>query len=66
MKLHKHYRGCYRTETVNGKFGQIKKVNLKWVAEIRSSDTGNLLRFAGVWSSRKDAVEEVEHILNQL
>lgn len=33
-----------------------------WSAEIRASDTGTLLRYAGVWPSLKDAVEELTTI----
>lgn len=78
MKIKMLYKGCYRTETVRGRFGQIKKkpgywdskygcavyVAAGWHSEIRDS-SGELQRYAGVWPTLKDAVEEVEHILTK-
>lgn len=64
LKLKKHYPGCYRTETVHGRFGQIKRDGREWKAEIRSR-SGDLERYAGIWGTRKDAVDEVEHILEE-
>lgn len=41
--------------------GELKS---KWYADIRKSSTGDLVRYAGIWDSKRDAVEEVTHILN--
>jgi|TARA_R110000824_G_scaffold155073_1_gene327289 hypothetical protein len=57
-QIKKHYPGCYRV-SLGETFGQIKKVGREWHAEIRASDSGDLLRFAGIWGTRKAAVEEV-------
>lgn len=77
LHLTLHHRGfngsrTYRTDHVNGKFGQIKKETkepwgtlLWWRAEIRDVETGNLIRAAGIWNTRKDALEEIEHILKE-
>ena len=64
MTLTKHYSGCYRyTRTDNADlFGQIKKVGREWHAEIRYVD-GTLKQYAGIWSTRKDAIEEVDFTL---
>ena len=54
-------------------FGQIRKgrrhsgeMPSKWYAEIRVSATGDLKRFAGIWGTKRAAVEEVTHILVRL
>jgi len=57
--LKKHRDGVFRYH-----FGQVKKItNRKWTAEIRDSSTGALVRNAGEWSSKKDTIEEIKHIL---
>ena len=63
--LKKHRDGVFRYSLPNcDYFGQVKKItNRKWMAEIRYSSTGALVRHAGEWSSKKDAIEEIKHIL---
>ena len=57
--LRKQYEGTYRiTLNEQGEFAQIKKKGREWHAEIRYRD-GTLKQHAGIWKSRKDAVEEV-------
>ena len=72
MNTRKHYEGCYRTKTVNGFFGQIKKSTAplsireragKWHAEIRRAD-GTLSQYCGIWHTKKSAINEVESVLN--
>lgn len=47
-------------------FGQIKKQSdREWHAEIRRIETGELVRFAGIWKRKRDAIEEVEFILRK-
>ena len=58
----KHRNGCSRYSNFVGDFGQVKKVGRKWHAEIRSN-AGDILQYAGIWNTRKDAREEVEFIL---
>lgn len=73
MKIHKHIglAGWYRTESVtdcwdNRRFGQMhKKSDGMWHAEIRDGDTGQILQYAGIWKTLRDAVEEVESTLNR-
>lgn len=65
MEIKKHYPGCYRVSCDKQAFGQIKKEGREWNAEIRSTTTGTILRFAGIWNTRKDAVEEVQSILTR-
>ncbi len=63
----KHWHGsCYRytVETNPELFGQIHKQGREWHAEIRVSSTGTIRRYAGIWKTRRDAEEEVEHILS--
>ncbi len=70
MNFKKHFDGCFRSDSVTNHhgvrhFGQIKKDGRNWDAEIRNSETGKIDRFAGIWTSKKDAVEEIKFILNQ-
>lgn len=62
MKIFKVKAGSYRTETIAGFFGYIKKVDSQWHAKIYTKDF-ELNRFAGVWNTRKEAIEEIETIL---
>ena len=45
-------------------FGQFRKRSDGWHAEIRDHASGDLIRFAGIWRRRRDAVEEIVSILN--
>lgn len=65
LTMGKHYPGCYRVRRADGAeiFGQIKKFGRKWRAEIRNTDTGNLVREAGIWPTLNDARDEVEWII---
>ena len=55
----KHYPGCYRVRMENSDiFGQIKRSGRKWNAEIRYTATGELKHFAGIWSTKREAVQE--------
>jgi len=62
----KHYKGCYRvTYPGTGCFGQIKKAGREWIAEIRDSADGSIIRPAGIWGRLRDAVGEVEYIIEE-
>ena len=65
MKLKKHYEGCYRIN-YGDIFGQIKKVKRTWQAEVRNTKTGQLIRYAGLWNTRREAIEELNHINKQI
>lgn len=65
-----HYKSqdgnCYRYNVdglYSDLFGQIKREGRDWLAEIRYCSTGRISRYAGIWNTRKDAEEEIEHIL---
>lgn len=45
-------------------FANIKKTGSEWHAEIRCAANGEIVRFAGIWSSLKDAKDEVSHIID--
>ena len=62
----KHYKGTYRVSYPDAaRFGQIRRYSKRlWIAEIRNTETGTLLRHAGIWETRQDAIEECEGILN--
>ena len=59
----------FRTPSINvfGEklFGQIKKEKDGWHGEIRYRNTGKIKRYAGIWKSKKDVIEEIEHILKR-
>ena len=46
-------------------FGQIRRVGREWHAEMRESVSGDLIRFAGIWKTRRDAEEEVRYLLEK-
>lgn len=54
------------TRVSNGyHFGQVHKDGREWHAEIRESWSGALVRFAGIWGTKRDAIEEVERLLSK-
>ena len=72
----KHYTGCYRVSDKDAKlFGQVRKNNVVnaetgsilpgWIAEIRYSETGVIKRYAGIWRTKKEAIEEVTFVLSR-
>lgn len=64
--IKKHYIGCYRVTYPDAyEFGQIKHEGRNWLAEIRDTETGRIVRFAGIWKTKHEAIEECEFILNQ-
>lgn len=62
IKLRKHGSNSYRLTLSADRFGQITKKGRQWYAEVRDTNAGHIVRFAGIWSSLKDAVEELEGI----
>lgn len=64
-KIRKHYKGCYRITVNNDFFGQIKKNGHKWHAEYRSNDGGHIVQYAGIWNTKREAVEEVMFSVNR-
>ena len=65
LSIEKHYQGCYRISDGGEIFGQIKKDGRKWIAEIRYSESGDIKRYAGIWDTKKDAIEEVVFIISR-
>ena len=63
ITVKKHYQGCFRVSNGGKIFGQIKKTGRKWTAEIRYSQTGELLQYAGIWAIKREAVEEVVFLI---
>jgi hypothetical protein len=57
--LRVHVPGIYRVTLSGDRFGQIKRDGREWIAEVRDTNTGTLMRFAGLWKTRKDAFEEL-------
>jgi hypothetical protein len=66
FSVKRHYRGCYRVSNGSDRFGQIKRDGREWHAEIRDSESGSLIRVAGIWRTRSDAIDEVEFILSRI
>ena len=53
------YGGIYRMKIDAETFGQIKKEGTKWSAEARRTETGEIVRFGGIWNTLRDAVDEL-------
>ncbi len=71
LKLIKHVDNHYRLIS-DTHFSNIRRgskysgeQSSKWYADIRTTD-GNLVRFAGIWNTRKDAIEEATWIIERL
>jgi hypothetical protein len=74
FKLSKIGRGFYQVS--NGEyFSNLQKIEGwheyseykgKWMADIRVSRTGELVRYAGIWNTMKEAREEAEWIITRL
>ena len=63
VTIKKHTSTTYRASNGTAHFGQFKRVGREWHAEIRETETGVLVRYAGIWDRKADAVEEIEYIL---
>lgn len=66
FSVKRHGPRCYRVSGNGDRFGQIKRDGREWHAEIRDTESGSLVRFAGIWNTRRDAIEEVEFILSRV
>ena len=57
--------GTHFSNIVKGTWYNGKEIN-KWHADIHICSTGSLVRFAGIWNTRKDAIEEATWIIERL
>lgn len=59
----------YYTGTLRGTIAEINAVIKHerdgWSAKFVRCDSGNVVRFAGVWKSYREACEEIEHIASR-
>lgn len=51
-------------------FGNVKRERTgehagKWTADFRYRDSGDLIQYAGVWNTKREAVEEVEFLISR-
>jgi hypothetical protein len=44
------------------RFGQVRNDFGEWIAEIRVIESGNIVRYAGRWKTRRDAVAELMEV----
>jgi hypothetical protein len=51
--------GIYRITLSSEHFGQVRHVGREWHAEVRQTETGNLVRYAGIWPTRQAAIDEL-------
>lgn len=56
--------GLYRLVAPSGYYSNIRRVGREWYADIRKP-SGDLKRYAGIWRTRRDAVEEATSILER-
>ena len=74
-----HYSQCYRLTLASDTFAQIKlnrestvqglidgTTGTGWLVEIRMANTGDLIRYAGVWRTLRDATEEAASFIGRL
>ena len=70
--IEKWHRGAWRVRIdASWCFGHITRKCIgdtaaTWMAEIRNKETGALVRYAGIWGRKKDAVEECLSILTDI
>lgn len=58
--VRKHHRGCYRVTLTPDEFGQVKREGQReWLAELRDTRTGDLIRYAGLWPTLWQAIAEL-------
>lgn len=68
MQTTKLLNGWYR---VSGEyhFSNIKRGraygDTQWSADLRIRETGELVQLAGLWSTKRDAVEEAERLIDR-
>jgi hypothetical protein len=64
-RLQKDAAGHYR---LSGHiyYAPIRRQGGKWYAEIRRQSDGELVRYAGIWSTLKDATGEAESVMERL
>ena len=59
VPLREFVPGRLRLTIDDRRFGQIKREGADWKAEVRDADTGVILRYAGIWKTRREAVAEL-------
>lgn len=70
VQMRKAIAGYY-TGTLHGTVTEgstnavIKHERDGWAAKFVRCETGNVVRFAGVWKSYREACEEIEHIASR-
>lgn len=64
MRLTQVVPGYYKLTADNGFFSNIRREGNKWHADIRKP-SGEIKRYAGIWQTRRDAIEEAKDILTR-
>jgi hypothetical protein len=67
-KVVRFLAGFYRVTIEGGRaYGNVKKnkETRMWEGEIRSELSSQILRYAGIWNTKREAVEEVVWILER-
>jgi hypothetical protein len=66
IKWRPHAPGVERGSLGGKWFGQIHKRGRHWHGEIRKTDTGELVRPAGIWDTRRGARDEIDYHLRSV
>ena len=72
MTLRKLLPGWYQLSdgvhfsNVRKGFGYDGEVQSKWYADIHRSSDGVLVRFAGIWDTRKAALDEAQYLIERM
>jgi hypothetical protein len=61
-QIRKLSANIFRITLTDDRFGQVRNSGKEWHAEVRRTHDGALVRYAGIWGSRKDAIEELQSI----
>ena len=51
----KHCTGMYRLTINADQFARIRKLMGAWLVEIRNTNSGDLIQYAGLWPTLRDA-----------
>ena len=66
MKIKEHGPEIWRVSNDSDAFGQIfRRGPRKWEAEIRRTETGEMIRPAGIWATKREAIQECVDLIPQ-
>lgn len=64
LATYKITKGFWRATMLDGRFSNIRRERDGWHADIRN-ERGELVRYAGIWPTLRDALDEVSFIFSR-